>query len=493
MNKTYVSKFSVLSIVVVTILLAFGIEFCPPINDDLGYAMPFKDYLVGGKPFQFKMITDSIVYRFLYDNARLCNVINILLTPLPRLIGTVGSALAFMYVCFAGAKFSKIRRNSTLVTLWVAYMVIFFPWIDQMYLIDFQINYLWSSAFAIFLASAFLRQSKYKTSMLAVSSLLFGAWHEGFSLPMLFVFVLLAFRYKHLRTKKTYVMITSLSIGLAYLISAISFNEENVFPNLIERFVMMSPYLLPLLATLIIVLFKRRKITARIIVLMVPSVISAAMMIYFGRGPRIGALSIVFSGICLLLLLRKLKSNKILAGVIFSLTVLHLVAVDVQAYKAHVDYKYVLGEYAKNPDKTIYSNMVLRGNAPWYCLQKPYYDFFAHASSLYVISSFYGDSNHQLSVVPSALKNFSIEDAKKIDGNVDIYYYNDLMVMNDVVEFPGVGTFFVDYGYGEKKSDFTVIPFVSTRDNKKYLWVYPNHSNVLQLINPKPIAFNDYE
>jgi len=82
---------------------------------------------------------------------------------------------------------------------------------------------------------------------------------------------------------------------------------------------------------------------------------------------------------------------------------------------------------------------------------------------------------------------------KKVDGNVDIYYYNDLMVMNDVVEFPGVGTFFVDYGYGEKKRDFTVIPFVSARDNKKYLWVYPNHSNVLQLLNPKPIAFNDYE
>jgi hypothetical protein len=287
-------------------------------------------------------------------------------------------------------------------------------------------------------------------------------------------------------------MITSLAIGLAYLISAISFNAANVSPNLFERFFMMSPYLLPMLATLIVFLFKSRKITPRIIILMVPSFISAAMMIYFGRGPRIGALSIVFSGICFLLLFHKCNSNKILSGVIFSLTMLHLVAVDVQAYKAHVDYKYVLSEYAKNPNKTIYSNMVLRGNVPWYCLQKPYYDFFAHSSSLYVISNYYGDSKHQLCVVPAALKYFSIEDAKKIDGNVDIYYYNNLMVMNDVVDFIGVGTFFVDYGYGEKKSDFTVIPFVSARDNKKYLWVYANHSNVLQLLNKKPLSFNDY-
>lgn len=493
MNKSNLLQSSCVCIVLVCILLAIGIELFPPINDDLCYAMPFKDYLIGGKPFDFKMITDSIVFRYFHDNARLCNVVCILISPLPRLVGTVGSALAFMYLCFAGTKYAKIRNNSTMVALWVAYLVICFPWVDQMYLVDFQLNYLWSSAFAIFAATAFLQQRKYNTFFLGAFSLLFGAWHEGFSLPLLFVLSILALRYKSLRTTKTYVMIASMAIGLAYLITAVQFTDEVVGPKFGQKIGVMLPFLLPVLAMLITVFVNRRKITARTIILAVPAVVSAAMMIYFGRGPRIGALSVTFSGICMLLMLPSFKSKRTITYGIYTLIMLHLTAVDVQSYKAQADYRNVLSQYAKNPNRTIYSDMVLRENAPWYCLQKPYYGYFAHDTVIYWIYVFHGDENHQLFVAPRTLENFSVDDAEKIAGNVDIYYYKGLLVMRDKLDFVGHGTFCIDYGFGPNNALFMVMPFVCARDNKQYLWLYPKNSTMVQTLNRKPISFVDLE
>jgi hypothetical protein len=476
-------------LIIVCLLLGLGFALFPAISDDLGYAMSFRDFLKGREPFGFYMVTSNIKAHYLIDNARLCNVVAVLLAPLPRLIQAFVSTISIAYLFFCGIKYAKIQHNLFAISIWVAYLVICFPWIDQMYILDFQINYLWSSALSLFIIIAFVRQAKYSTFFLAFVSFIIGMWHEGFSFPLLISFIAIALLITPLRTLKTGVIIISMAIGFAYLAVSPSFRLTPI-PLYGSRMLMVYPFAIPTFVLLAIVLLRRIKINTRIALLLFPALISVALMIYSEKGSRVGSLSIVFSGLCFFLLF-PLKRKKDLAGIsIFFLIILHLFAVVHQAYKANADTSFVLNQYAKHPDKTIYSNMVLRENAPWYCLQKPYYGWFAHSSTISVFERFYGDGTHQILVVPQPLKSFSIENADQIAGDVHAFYINGYIVMPDSFGERQVITYNVDYGRGALYRNFMVVPFKNYHDGKCYSWIYPENTWLNQLTNSKPLSFN---
>jgi hypothetical protein len=486
-SNEHLMRFTNIGLIIICILLGLGIYLFPNISDDLNYALSYKDYLIGGKPFDIQMIVSNIKSHYLYDNARLCNVIAILLAPLPRLIGAIISTLSIAYLFFIGAKYAKIQHQPLPLSFWAAFITFCFPWIDQMYILDFQINYLWSSALALFTTIAFIKQRNHSTATLAVLSLITGLWHEAFSFPLLIAIIAVSTLNKRLRTTKTYTMALSLSIGFAYLTTAPCFQFTPI-PQYGSRMIMVYPYAVPFIAAAICALRRRKKLSTRALMLLLPALTATALMIYGEKGSRVGSLGIVYSGLYLASIMPSTKRNHLIASTIFALTALHLIAVDMQAYKANKSTAYVLKQYATHPNSTIYSDMVLRENAPWFCLQKPYYGWFAHNSTLTVFENFYGDGSHQMLVVPQKLEHFTPSNATKISGDTNAYFFDGLIVLQQHSDKRLAMQYNVNHGRGTRYCHFMAVPFKSLKDGKTYCWLYPENTFLDQVLHPQPIS-----
>lgn len=419
----------------------------------------------------------------------------VVMLAMPRWIAAIVSSLVLFYVYLKGAQFSGIDTSRCKIAIWLAYIVLCFPWIDQLYLIDFQTNYIWSLALSLYIAMSFYHRQDSKPGLLFITSILLGGWHEGFSVPIFISIIAVAWLYKEYRTRGTVIILIGMAIGMAFLATAPSFSLTPS-PYFGRRPWMIYPYLLPALLAISYVIYANykhrlsRPLLIKVLVLMIPSVCSAFLMLYSMQGSRVGTLSILFSGMTLLLLTPRWRKHNIATLTIYILMVAHLIAVDYQAYKAHIDTDKVLTELMAHPGETIYSDMVLRENAPWYCLQKPYYGWFSHSSTMILFEAFYNTS-YPFNVVPSALKDFSVDKATKIPGNAGAYLYQGLVVVDIDVNCYVTRNFVSDYGHGEMLREYTIWPFVCRQNGKRYVWAYPEHAWIDQTISPIPKSFSN--
>lgn len=488
---------------IIAIATGIGFYLFPSISDDLGYIIHLDDW-VKGKSDWWRCVYDSAVWRYWNNNGRIANVVMIILAKAPKIIPILVSTLSVWAILWYGCKIGRFANRTMLTALWITGFTCLYPWIDQMYLIDFQINYLWTTALSLFILKRWLTDAGNSTVTI-ICCFIIGFWHEAFAGGLLFTIICLMILYPSFRSKRNLLCVISFLPGIAYLYYPRIGETPMAFFS--TRSIMVYAFMLPLIIMAILWLItlskeRIRKICFRpdIVALSLLAVSGCMLMAIIKVGPRAGSLGIVASliGSCALLSHMPLTKRHRIAGIILSVllyvfTSIHLLAVDIQCYKAGQYTDYVLNEYSAAPDKTIFTDMTLREQAPLICLQKPYYGWFSHFSTTSVFRGFYGIDHKPLRVVPKALETYSSDKSRKIEGSADLEDFggwllgpapdtdgNPCIMVLDIATSAGLRT----------AREYYVLPMSESGELKGKAWYYPEHTLISQLGDEKIVLAN---
>jgi len=485
--------------VAVSVLAALGLGFFPYISDDLEHSLSVRDSFLYGKPLNWESYFNYAVTIFEYKHFRLSNLLMPPIILWPRWLSAVISCAALAFVYVSGARIGRFERSPLRYGLYISLIIFLFPWVDQLYLLSFQVPYLWGAAFAMLLLYLFVRKTKAGNVSMLLVGLLVGIWHEAYAGSLLVGFVTVAACFKQYRTGRSVAAVAGLSAGiLCDAAPLILFNKWEPGITLQGRMSLVYPFMgvivLYMIADAVALLGRKKaRVCTPVNVLLSTVALTALLLaLFFKSGARVCGVGIISAIVGLLQLKsggnRSKYINAVIVPAILLFTVFHLVMVDVMCCRLRRQTDYVVSRYRQGASMPIFAPMTLRPDVPWYLMQKPYYDWFAHSWTLGSFNNAYGSGREPLSVVPLPLKDFSPAKATKLCGDAGLYIYAGYMV--GVV--PAGELFMVDYGAGERVLECKVTPLRSTVDGRCYYWLYPETSFWEQVVFPHPKRVDIY-
>lgn len=457
----------------------------PLISDDLNYRLPYRDCFLDGKPLHFNMIAGHIRELYLCNSPRLANILMIGLQFLPRWICGMLSGVACYLTLVTGIRLLGLTARPYAAMFLSALFVFFMPWVDQIYVFDFQLNYLWSGA-VLLLYLHLLLQSE--SIWLYAVALILGFMNESCGFPAWVATIALITCYRRYRQSRTFISLLLLTVGLAFLYLAPgmqSYRNSGWHPFAHRQSVVIV-FCLPELAyilSVLVVCLRRRKFRLRPVDCMFVAVAFAGMsvMLFSRMGPRVGWASVLVAlcGLCGLTYGR-ISKYRLFISLLFVAALAHLALVDTIAWKEKKVYDEVLARYKANPDEQIFADFTLREYAPLFAFQKPYYNIFAHYGNIRLFSEFWHSEDEKVKVLPIELKDFAPERADVLSDGFLVF--RGMIVGPCVSSRPVVVRAQVD---GRTHKDFMVMPFVDSRGVKRSWW-HSNHSSLDDVVHPIP-------
>lgn len=371
-----------------SVLTGAGFYFFPWISDDLHYRMPFRNVFIAGEPSRLMDFLGFFKHVYLWNNGRIANFAMLLHEYLPHWFQALSSTVMMWLMLSCGAKFICSWRMPWLqASVWACSCVLFLPWIDQMYVQDFQLNYLWAGAMGAGLAFMVIRTEASVISCASVAALV-GVWQEAVAFPLMAGFAALWLMYPSFRNVRTATVILVLLAGLVYLYTAqgARLYRMTSLGTFSLRMDILSVYaLVPLALAAMVALrsFRRKCVEPGLAFLTVSALAAMSLMLYAAVGPRVGWWG-VQAGLMGLVMCMKTdavkirKSVAIVCASLVAFTVVHLLAVDLMCYRIGATYRKVLESTLRSPGEPVFIDMPLRETAPLICLQKPYYNMFSH-------------------------------------------------------------------------------------------------------------------
>jgi len=465
--------------IIVAIAIGIGFMFFPAISDDIGYMTPFRNFLEGKEQNLWDTIWDNISNRYNHDNARLSNVIMILTAWWPRWIPSLISTFAVWSILWLGGLIGQITNHNASFALWCFLFTVFFPWIDQLYLIVFQINYLWTTALSLWLIYIWLKPQKNFLSI--ILCFLIGFMHNAFASGLLCSLIGLMIFYRRFRSIRYVIDTLAFLPGIIYITTAPS--GKYAWLYFADRQYIIYVFLIPIilfLVALTITQIRRRSFYTdeRLFLLSASSITFAVFMVLFPMGPRTGSLGIVTACIGLCSLTRYSMKNVIITTATFALAITHIVYVDIESYKSMTMTAEAISSYNAAPDDTHFVDMTLRENAPWICFQKPYFGWFSHNSTTRMFDKLYGIKNKPFKIAPKELKDINFQKLISIPGDAGIYEYERLLIGSPISDRPSVVKLKISTSSTSYCADYYHLPISS---NPKLAWFYPEHSTASQL------------
>lgn len=223
---------------VLFLTIGIGIFFIctPKYADDLWYMTNIRYWFDaqgiwyptdGGNIFKFGIpwegIRATMHEHWQTDNARLCNIVVIFFLLLPKLMGSCVALLCWVGAMYYSFKLSGIDwKVSRLVPVSLAVWSFMMPWSQQMGGLDYQFNYVVSSGLMLWLLYRMKRGVRNPISYIVLfgASIFIGAWHEGFSFPVIAGLMAVIIFYKKCRRKDVITVLIGLSTGLVLLMIA---------------------------------------------------------------------------------------------------------------------------------------------------------------------------------------------------------------------------------------------------------------------------------
>lgn len=213
----------------------------PRMLDDLWYSLQLRPwYEAQGIPFPtqdgdvlhtpgvWSGIRQIWLDHYYTDNIRLGNIIAPVLIVLPLWIGKSLSVFLLLYVVACSLRMAGVNmRRSPLVVLMLVLLSVILTWNEYLVALDYQINYVWSSALALWLLASLglphvdcplsVRPSPVRTVWLFILGLLCGWWHEGFGVPVAGALILMSILFKNWRRSKFIAAELGLVVGTLLL------------------------------------------------------------------------------------------------------------------------------------------------------------------------------------------------------------------------------------------------------------------------------------
>lgn len=475
------------------LLLLPGFYFFPAVGDDLMSVLFFKDSFIWGKPFDWATYLANVREIYFGLHFRLPQLLMPFMMLIPKWIPAVISSAAAGYLLVGGSRMGAFLRSWKAMVLYAAGIVLLFPWTDQMYLISFQVPYLWGAALSLMLLKMILAPGSANVWLAGILGFVTGFWMEAYAGAVFGACVCLAIFYKEYRIKTIYIVTASLACGiLTAAIPLIVYDKWTNWPDFHGRMIMVYPYLavIALHALMSVMMLRRHRrevVNSLNLTLLEVGIASAILTVSFEAGARICGFGVVCALIGVIRLARCMEWGRGLAASVAAVllgafAVCHLVVVDVLCYRMGKETDYVLDRYLHHGESPVFTQLTLREDAPLLALQKPYFDWFAHDRPLKVFEKIYGDGHRPIEVVPRSLQDFAPAKAELIEGSARLYYYDGYLVGADTT----LWMFITDFGRGPSPCYYHKVAF-DGNDRRRYLWLHPDNASVDFLLNKKPL------
>lgn len=377
----------------------------PKFLDDFWFLDKFSDYLsqqgivldnkspdliANGIPFS--EIWETWEWRYLNDNARLSNILVVLLLLTPTWFCHLLSFLCWTYCIIGGLTLAKVdwRRSYLVAPALLAWMFIV-PGIDEIASITFQLNYIVPCALGLYILKKIIEPPGTGATqvMVVFLSFLLGWWHEGFSIPFLGGLFGLATVSRSFRKPFYLAIAIALAAGLAIVVTAPAIwqrmGTDYAVVN-IGRVLKLSMYFVYLCILVCLIAFCciRRKsfkplANPPILFIVVSSVLSALIQLKVNSTPRAMWWGLYSPVIGILYLLNKRAENgpslksagKWMCRLLIIPVLAFLTVVDCYAIQLRQDWNRCVETYISQPERSIFGRSITPDVARLFMINLP--------------------------------------------------------------------------------------------------------------------------
>lgn len=471
--------------------VAFSLWFMwtPPMDDDLHYSLYFRDYIFHGGEYPIENIWEMIHAEWYSNNIRWVNMVTaVTLVLIPRwvmaiILGACLSLTLWWAVSLAGAK-HKLPSSLALITLIVCAL----PWHDNIAIMDYAHNYIFTSAIFTLFFLLWLKDTPEKNfwyhTGLVMLGLLAGESHEGFSLPVMCAIIVFAVFNPRKITRRQMLLTAALAIGITILLTAEGKTSrcEIILNRPITQWIYTIIFRAPLTALMlglfIICWIKNRENFVKqfakspaflFLLVSLAAFFMSGFLFVNARASWAGELAAIINIPILCdtylkrtqsLSFKLVKYGLSIVSIMF--LIIHMIVVDIYAWRCSNDYRHIISFYLRDPDHTIYYDYTGSSDIPLMALGKVVSSYpWIGEYPLGLFRDFYCPGRKPPMVIPSHLKGFSIDKADKIPGDNPMYLYKGHFIApRDTVSY-GTRYVFHFHDHIRRASGVVTIPFVN--------------------------------
>ena len=415
--------------------------------DDYWYMTSLIDYCKGiDTSFPFESLQRCWMEHYATDNIRLANIIFTLTLLLPKFIPSILSGLFVGVILWQSTKLSRISwRNPFLFIILAFGLTFMLPWYEQMFTQCFALNYIWATMLTLMLAIRFWSDKKQNIYLSILLGLVVGAWHEGFSVPLLAGFVVYTILNRREINHQHVMIIGAMIIGFIWLLNApglqanIGYKTKSVQLSSIVSKLML--YHIPLFVLILSILKVSLKKKTRVLILdpifisfVAISFVGVVLNLMTDVGVRTGWMGILFAMIATIYLWENMKGvgheqNKsmIKRCVIIAtslILVIHFIVAMNYTMEVRKEVNYVMEQYNKSSDGQVFANVIYDYQAPIIAWKKPYFEIFTYNWAMYWKDQYFSNGTKQMRVIPTCLSDAEMLRAEKVKGDNPFYIFN---------------------------------------------------------------------
>lgn len=433
------------------------------------------------------------------DNSRLCNLVATFVLLFPKWVGSGISLFLWWKAMSASFRLAGVSwRTFSAVPVVLLLWSVGIPWSQHMGALDYQCNYVWSTALMLMYLLFVINAKPGKAMLVLVfgAGLIVGAWHEGFTLPVLAGMLTVLLCVKDYRQPRYIVAIVSLAFGLVYLMT---------FPPVMGRVRTETLYksysIVMLLRTLLkhpsaviffimlVYLVTKKSLRNRIkepliIFLSTSAIVSLTMEFALTQTRRVGWWADIASVIGIIYLLKNTVSRSVfsrrklvlvVSALSLSATIAYWSLVDYYTMRLVKEYNEVLNLYVNKKQTTLFKKITTFNDLPFYSFFTPDMGLLQSPMSLGAINGYFRQGK-PLTVIPKELEYVTSGMGREIGGGVGIRYVGDYLYVEADVPYGMSARGMADFGWlGKSEVILFCYPFISKGDGRKYVYLYPWH------------------
>lgn len=494
---------------VAAVTVAFGLMYVmmPRAGDDYWFMAGVLDNgCADGSINWFNGFYECWNWHIHNDNSRLCNILGSLTLFLPRWIpAMVSTAAVWWSLTLLGRMVGGCKpwRRPVAFTVVATAFVLALPWWESIFTAVFAYNYLWPTPVMLWLMLWLSRLPHRSPWLMALTGVLFGAWHEIFSLPLLGgAVVLLLFSRRH-RRADVVALVAGMLAGCAWVMLSPSVINRTGYWHRVHPLpeeyhilwwnVVSGIFLLMAATSLLLRRMRRRVLHPYTVIitcyagvcavsLVVSQTIRAAWPIYL----------LAYVGIVHLLLglWRGMRSRGRSAiaftAVVWAFLLLHLAVAVPLAFTINSQEQFIVAEYERiqGRERPIVADILLPQDAPVLAFGKPYtglYSYYWHTGNM---ADYYNWPRPE--VLPKQLANYRAGMGMPVPGNLHARCYQGCFVapMHECFAFP-ITAGKIDYGM---RLDINVLYCVRFRgaNGGDYVYITPQQAPLQWLLGHSP-------
>lgn len=440
------------------------------------------------------------------DNSRLSNILGSLTLLLPRWIPALVSTAAVAWSLVLLGRMvggSRPWQRPVAFTVVAAAFVLALPWWECIFTAVFAYNYLWPTPVMLWLMLWLSGLQRRRPWLMLLVGVLFGAWHEIFSLPLLGgTVVLLLFSRRH-RRLDVLALAVGLLIGCAWVMLSPSvinrtgyWHRVHPLPeeyHILWWHVASGAFLLLAMGSLCVRRMHRRVLHPYTIVIAVYAGVCAVSLVVsqtIRAAWPIYLLAYVGMVHLLLGLWRGMRSRGGVAvaftAVVWAFVLTHLAVAVPLAFTIHRQEQFIVAEYERTQgsERPIVADILLPQDAPVLAFGKPYtglYSYYWHTGNM---ADYYNLPRPE--VLPRALADYRAGMGTPVPGNLSARCYRGYFVapMQECFAFP-ITAGKIDYGM---RLDINVLHCVRFRgaDGGDYVYITPQQAPLQWLLGRSP-------